>query len=123
MSVRTKQAQDGASTGGELVERFKAICRMCHGGCGTIVEMVGEVAGVRVEVAYDGALSHPAFVPRAKLVIDDPDRLQRVSKAMLAGDPPIRVGCRPGLLYVDPMTLQPGEEWVVGERLRAALRR
>jgi anaerobic selenocysteine-containing dehydrogenase len=26
--------------GTDLVERFKAVCRMCHGGCGTIVERV-----------------------------------------------------------------------------------
>jgi anaerobic selenocysteine-containing dehydrogenase len=25
---------------GEAVQQFKAVCRMCHGGCGTIVEMV-----------------------------------------------------------------------------------
>ena len=30
-----------AAGGGGLSGRFKAICRMCHGGCGTVVEMVG----------------------------------------------------------------------------------
>ena len=24
--------------GGELMQEFRAVCRMCHGGCGTIVE-------------------------------------------------------------------------------------
>ena len=41
MAVGTERVQGGNSAGGELVERFKAVCRMCHGGCGTIVEMVG----------------------------------------------------------------------------------
>src|SRR4051812_46087445 len=28
---------------GELFQQFRAVCRMCHGGCGTIVDMVNGV--------------------------------------------------------------------------------
>jgi len=40
--VSIPQAESGKprSLGHDVVEQFKAVCRMCHGGCGTIVERV-----------------------------------------------------------------------------------
>ncbi len=42
MSVQTTpdSPQKDRNLGTEIVEQFKAVCRMCHGGCGTIVERV-----------------------------------------------------------------------------------
>jgi anaerobic selenocysteine-containing dehydrogenase len=37
--IKPEAIQQGG-VAGKAVERFKAVCRMCHGGCGTIVERV-----------------------------------------------------------------------------------
>ena len=39
MESTTKEAA-GRSLGSDFIEQVKAVCRMCHGGCGTIVERV-----------------------------------------------------------------------------------
>jgi hypothetical protein len=88
----------------------------------TVVAALDGSPGVNVSIAHDGALTHPAFAPRARVEIDDPCLLERVGAAMLAGDQPIRLGSRPGVFFVDPMTLQPGEAEIVGQRLRMAVR-
>src|SRR6516165_7074049 len=52
------------SLGHEVVEQFKAVCRMCHGGCGTIVERVNgtirKVIGDRDNPINRGALCSKA---------------------------------------------------------------
>src|ERR1700740_3508199 len=51
-------------SGRELIEHFKAVCRMCHGGCGTIVERVNgtikKVIGDRDNPINRGALCSKA---------------------------------------------------------------
>ena len=58
------QRDSGRSIGGDLVEQFKAVCRMCHGGCGTIVERVNgtikKVIGDRANPINKGALCSKA---------------------------------------------------------------
>jgi thiosulfate reductase / polysulfide reductase chain A len=50
--------------GAEVVEQFKAVCRMCHGGCGTIVERINgtirKVIGDRDNPINRGALCSKA---------------------------------------------------------------
>jgi anaerobic selenocysteine-containing dehydrogenase len=54
----------GRSLGQDVVEQFKAVCRMCHGGCGTIVERVNgtirKVIGDRDNPINRGALCSKA---------------------------------------------------------------
>src|SRR5258708_29472826 len=54
----------GRSIGAEIVEQIKAVCRMCHGGCGTIVERVNgtirKVIGDRDNPINRGALCSKA---------------------------------------------------------------
>jgi anaerobic selenocysteine-containing dehydrogenase len=49
---------------GDIIEQFKAVCRMCHGGCGTIVERVNgtirKVLGDRDNPINRGALCSKA---------------------------------------------------------------
>lgn len=40
MTVGNEVNREDKKSGGGVVERYKAVCRMCHGGCGTIVEIV-----------------------------------------------------------------------------------
>ncbi len=63
------QPASGRSIGSEIVEQFKAVCRMCHGGCGTIVERVNgtikKVIGDRDNPINRGALCSKAGPPRS----------------------------------------------------------
>ena len=56
------------SLGQEVVEQIKAVCRMCHGGCGTIVERVNgtirKVIGDRDNPINRGALCSKRAPPR-----------------------------------------------------------
>ncbi len=60
------------------IKRFKAVCRMCHGGCGTIVEMVGgsvkRVLGDKENPINKGSLCSKAGVPSIEQLYH-PDRL------------------------------------------------
>ena len=53
--------------GAEVVEQIKAVCRMCHGGCGTIVERVNgtirKVIGDKANPINRGALCSKAGTP------------------------------------------------------------
>lgn len=73
-----KPVSEQRLAGGELKQEFRAVCRMCHGGCGTIVEMVD---GVITKVTGDpdnpinfGALCSKAGVASIENVYH-PDRL------------------------------------------------
>lgn len=86
----------------------------------TIVKAVDGVDGVRAFVQREGQSASPDFAPRAYIEIAE-DRVNDVLRALRDGTPPIvmrRVG---SMLCVDPMTLQAGEEEIVGERLRTIL--
>lgn len=64
--------------GGDFIERFKAICRMCHGGCGTVVEKVNgtvrRVLGDRDNPVNEGLLCSKAGTPSIEQLYH-PDRL------------------------------------------------
>ncbi|MDP6572200.1 MAG: molybdopterin-dependent oxidoreductase [Rhodospirillales bacterium] len=68
---------DSSATGG-VASAFKVVCRMCHGGCGTIVEMVGgtvsRVFGDKENPINRGALCSKAGVPSIEQLYH-PDRL------------------------------------------------
>jgi anaerobic selenocysteine-containing dehydrogenase len=63
---------------GELVQQFKAVCRMCHGGCGTIVEMVDGVIK-KVTGDQDNPINYGALCSKAGVAsienVYHPDRL------------------------------------------------
>ena len=64
--------------GGELMQEFRAVCRMCHGGCGTIVEMldgvITKVTGDPDNPINQGALCSKAGVASIENIYH-PDRL------------------------------------------------
>lgn len=66
------------SFGEEIVEQIKAVCRMCHGGCGTIVEKVNgtvkRVLGDRDNPINRGALCSKAGAASVEQLYH-PDRL------------------------------------------------
>lgn len=61
-----QQTGNGRTPLGGLVQQFKAVCRMCHGGCGTIVEMVDgvikRVLGDKANPINKGALCSKAGI-------------------------------------------------------------
>src|SRR2546425_5455220 len=63
MAVPTQEPR-AESKLSEIVETFKAVCRMCHGGCGTIVHMVKgtikKVVGDKLNPINKGALCSKA---------------------------------------------------------------
>jgi len=73
-----EETQDKASLAGGLTGAFKAVCRMCHGGCGTIVDMVGgtvkRVIGDKENPINRGSLCSKAGVPSIEQLYH-PDRL------------------------------------------------
>jgi len=78
MATVTQEPQKPSSPIGEVVESFKAICRMCHGGCGTIVQMVNgtikKVIGDKSNPVNKGALCSKAG-PASIEQLYHPDRL------------------------------------------------
>ena len=75
MALGTYEAE---RVGSDFVERFKAICRMCHGGCGTIVEKVNgtvrRVLGDPLNPVNEGLLCSKAGIPSVEQLYH-PDRL------------------------------------------------
>jgi thiosulfate reductase/polysulfide reductase chain A len=73
-----KPFAETVSANGELVQHFKAVCRMCHGGCGTIVEMVDgvikKVSGDKANPINMGQLCSKAGVASIENLYH-PDRL------------------------------------------------
>ena len=76
MPVVLKTQQPGTDAG--RVETFKAVCRMCHGGCGTIVRRVDgritEVVGDPDHPINHGLLCSKAGLPSIEQIYH-PDRL------------------------------------------------
>ena len=86
----------------------------------TVVKAVEGIAGVKAYVVQEGQAASPDFAPRAYIEVEE-GRLSGVVKQLREGSPSISIRRAGDLLCVDPMTLQPGEEEVVGERLRVVL--
>ena len=87
-----------------------------------VVEVVSEIPDAGAYVLGMGQQASPDFAPRA--YVDLPDEETRdVIRAMREGDPPVVVRSSGKGIVVDPMTLAPGEEEIVGRRLKEVLSR
>ncbi len=87
-----------------------------------VVEVVSEIPGVGAYVLGEGQQASPDFAPRA--YVDLPDgETDEVIRAMGEGEPPVIVRRSGKGIVVDPMTLTPGEEEIVGHRLKEVLSR
>ena len=87
-----------------------------------MVELVAEVPGATTYVLGEGQQASPDFAPRAYVDLDESETL-RVIRAMREGEPPVVVRSSGSGIVVDPMTLTPGDEEIVGRRLKEELGR
>jgi uncharacterized pyridoxal phosphate-dependent enzyme len=90
---------------------------------GTICAAVEGLPGVRCSVLTQDQPANPSIAPRAYFHLEPGSRMteERLVQELAAGDPPIIPRrTRLGVLF-DPMTLEPGEEAVVAQRLRDLL--
>lgn len=87
-----------------------------------VVELVAEVPGATTYVLGEGQQASPDFAPRAYVDLDESETL-RVIRAMREGEPPVVVRSSGSGIVVDPMTLTPGDEEIVGRRLKEELGR
>ena len=87
----------------------------------TIVACVQSLPGIRAYVMAEGQDAAPDFAPRAYIDLDNEETGRQVIANMLSGEPPIAIRRSPGGILVDPMTLMPGEEQIVGNRLAEVL--
>ena len=71
---------------------------------------------MRASVVDSGQLLAPD-VPRALIAAEDENLLDNAVHALAAGDPPIVVYRNANGIVVDLMTIQPGEEKLLAERL------
>ena len=99
-----------------LLERYERVARL-------FVERFGGLPGVTAERSFPSEAGQP--FPRA-LIRFDAKRAgiggAQVQQRLLAGDPPIEVAfAAPDGIYVNPETLDPGEEQIVADRLAAIL--
>jgi uncharacterized pyridoxal phosphate-dependent enzyme len=85
-----------------------------------VAEGLKDVAGVRAYVMTEGQDASPDFAPRAYVDLDADDAA-RVLAVLADGDPPVVLRKVATGILIDPMTMQPGDEVVVAERLKAAL--
>ncbi len=87
-----------------------------------VADALQDSVGVRAEVLGDGQPAMPDFAPRAYIAFNDPDRIKAVMTDLREGEPSIVVRRSENRIVVDPMTLLPGEERIVADRLRSLLR-
>lgn len=86
-----------------------------------VAEAVAGVPGVRAYVLKEGQQASPDFAPRAYVDLEGRRTAEEVVRALREGEPPVVVRRSAKGIVVDPMTLMPGEEEVVGRRLREVL--
>jgi len=86
-----------------------------------VVQSVKDCDGVSGEVLREGQPAAPDFAPRAYLTFTGPDRIPTTLKSLKKGDPSIVVRRSGDQIIVDPMTMRPGEEEIVAERLKDIL--
>jgi hypothetical protein len=86
-----------------------------------VVEALAGVPGVRAHVLREGQQAAPDFSPRAYVDLEGGRAVEEVVRALREGEPSVVVRRGAKGIVVDPMTLMPGEEEVVGRRLREAL--
>ena len=95
--------------------------RRWHEQVETVMRALGDVPGVRVQKAE---AAYSEGIPVAKLIVD-PKLAGRsaadVAAALMEGDPGVRLHQERDWLSVNPQFLEPGEERIVVQRLRAPL--
>jgi hypothetical protein len=87
-----------------------------------VVETLAEVPGAVAYLLGEGQQASPDFTPRAYLDLPGSEAAE-VIRAMREGDPPVIIRRSGKGIVVDPMTLAPGEEEIVGRRLKEVLSR
>jgi L-seryl-tRNA(Ser) seleniumtransferase len=98
-----------------------AVERRWHQQVETVMRALGDVRGVRV---LKDEATYSEGIPVAKVFVDPKEAgrsAAEVAAALMEGDPGVRVNQASDWLSVNPQFLEPGEERVVAERLRAAL--
>ena len=109
----------------EAVDRFLAGSdaqdhELWLGRASCVVEALTDIVQIKAYVMTQGQEASPDFAPRA--YVDMPaDRAVHVMRALQDGEPPVVIRRAEKGVLVDPMTMQPGEEAIVGQRLRAVL--
>lgn len=88
-----------------------------------VADRLAGIPGIRAYVRAGDPRGRPPEVPRCFVEIEDPARgtSRDLAERLAAGDPPVRVRALPNGIFAEPMTLQPGEEEVVGEQIARAL--
>jgi uncharacterized pyridoxal phosphate-dependent enzyme len=86
-----------------------------------IVEAVKGCEGVRPSVLQDGQPAMPEFAPRAYIEFEIPDRIKDVIGKLRDGEPSVVVRRSENRIIIDPMTMRPGDEEVVAQRLKEVL--
>ena len=87
-----------------------------------IIEALDGVPGRKAYVLTEGQQAAPDFTPRAYVDLE-PAEAGAIIRALRSGDPAIVIRPSSNGIVVDPMTLQEGEEEIVGHRLREELSR
>ena len=86
-----------------------------------IVTALGGIESVRATVDDGDKLTFPAGVPRVRIELCGDRKADMYTPLLLEGKPSIFMGGWEGGMFVDPMTLQPGEAEQVAQRLREVL--
>jgi L-seryl-tRNA(Ser) seleniumtransferase len=102
-----------------------AVFREWERRCRVVAERLAGLPGVGARVLSSDPRGRPPEAARCFVTIEDPalGSGRDVAERLARGTPPIHVRVLPDGLFVEAMTLQPGEETVVAEALAAALRR
>jgi L-seryl-tRNA(Ser) seleniumtransferase len=102
-----------------------AVFREWERRCRVVAERLAGLPGVTARVLFPDPRGRPPEAPRCFVTIDDPSlgSGRDVADRLARGTPPVHVRVLPDGLFVEAMTLQPGEEALVAEALVAALRR
>jgi len=85
------------------------------------LEAVKGCEGVRPSVLQDGQPAMPEFAPRAYIEFEIPDRIKDVIGKLRDGEPSVVVRRSENRIIIDPMTMRPGDEEVVAQRLKEVL--
>lgn len=102
---------------GEELAEWQA--RMAH-----IVQTVQSIGGVQAEVRDKGQRASPSIAPRAYITLEDSygKMPRRVIAELRGGEPSIVVRQDGDAIVIDPMTLTPGEEKIIANRLLETLK-